>query len=117
MKMDPKKLAEAMARARLEFGRGIDDRFEAIRTALTQARQAPDPSHELAELTRLVHRLHGTAGSMGYPKLSLASAAVESFLGGVAERQDPGFDSSFWSDLEARVAALPGARSDDESGS
>lgn len=84
-----------------------------FRYLAAQLTLAPDKSETLETLRRELHRVHGTAGSFGFPDASRLAGAIEARA--VRWATDPEFDRAtrgaiiahFASALEAHVAGMP----------
>ena len=62
---------------RADYRRGLPDKIARLQVLGRQLRQGADPSDVLAELERLAHSLHGTAGTFGFRELAEAGQELE----------------------------------------
>lgn len=69
-----------LAELRNHYRRNLGERLAEIEHAMTESRQQPAALESFEAARTLVHRLHGTAGSFGFPRVSAAARGVEELL-------------------------------------
>ncbi|MBF5045495.1 response regulator [Aggregicoccus sp. 17bor-14] len=77
-------LAQALAALTAEYGAALPERFSALRAAVERARSGGG-GEALREALVLVHKLHGTAGSYGFDRVSAVAGRLEALLRRVPE--------------------------------
>ena len=98
-------VAERLAALRREYGEGLSARVDAIALALETACGSNDDSG-LSTVLRLAHRLHGTAGTYGFPRVGEAAGRLEELARGVMAS---GATAADWGSLSAGLAELQAA--------
>lgn len=72
----------ALAVLHAEYGRTAPAQLAELAGCVERARRGDAPGEALAEARRLAHRIHGSAGSCGWPALSEAAGRIEDTLDG-----------------------------------
>lgn len=79
------ELEQHIAALRAKYAERLDGRLRELEQALTALESFPDvdaavAAESLDTVIRLAHRLHGTAGSYGFPEVGLAAGRIEEVL-------------------------------------
>jgi CheY-like chemotaxis protein len=107
------QLTEALRVMRERYRRAVPNIVAAFRYRAAQLTVAPEKKEVLEPLRRELHRVHGTAGSFGFPDASRLAGVLEARA--VRWIADPAFDRTtrgaiiahFASAIEAHVVGIP----------
>jgi CheY-like chemotaxis protein len=107
------EVAEALRVMREKYRASVANVVAAFRYLAAQLTVAPDKPEVLESVRRELHRVHGTAGSFGFPEASRLAGVLEARA--VRWASDPAFDrgtrgaiiAHFASALEAHVCGIP----------
>lgn len=103
-----------LAELRDHYRRNLGERLAEIERALDGSRQQPAERESFEVARTLVHRLHGTAGSFGFPRVSAAARGVEELLERV-NVDEPGSWKAVEVQLEEALGRLRQAASNPDS--
>ncbi|HEX2574151.1 MAG TPA: Hpt domain-containing protein [Polyangia bacterium] len=103
-----------LAELRDQYRSNLPERLTEIERAIAESRQHPTDPERLERARTLVHRLHGTAGSFGFPRVSAAARRGEELLERVSV-DEPGSWDAVETELKQALGRLREAAADPDS--
>jgi HPt (histidine-containing phosphotransfer) domain-containing protein len=108
------EIENELAQLRDHYRRNLGDRLAEIERALDESRRRPAEQDRFEMARTLVHRLHGTAGSFGFPRVSAAARRLEELLERV-NVDEPGSWDGVGRDIEQALSGLREAAANPDS--
>ena len=93
---------------RVDYRRGLPDKIERLKLLGQQLRETANVAEVLAELERLAHGLHGTAGTFGFRELAEAGQDLELAVQALRETGTPP-DPAEQALIEAAIRRVEGS--------